>query len=169
MVDFDIRPVGVHEECLILTFLYLAARMPESGEPIEKALANPQLKKYWAGWGRPGDTGLVAVERSTNIPVSCTWARLFSRSEAGGTFVADDIPELGIATVDGFRGQGLGSAVLKAMIPSAAVRYRGICLNVREGNPAVRLYERLGFHKIAESEVTNRVGTRSFNMLLEFW
>jgi hypothetical protein len=40
-------------------------------------------------------------------------------------------------------------------------------LSVRETNPAVRLYERLGFKLVPGSEKTNRVGTRSFNLLLE--
>ena len=167
-MNYEIRPVRVSEEALILTFVYLAAWMPQSNEPIQKAFADPFLRKYWVGWGRPGDLGFVAVDRSNEMPVSCAWVRQFSKAEASATFVSDDVPELGFGTVDGFRGQGIGSAVLRALIGSAMTRCRGICLIVREENPAVRLYERLGIQKITGSDMLNRVGTRSFRMLLDF-
>jgi GNAT superfamily N-acetyltransferase len=167
-VDFDLREVGAQEESLVLTFLYLAARMPDSGEPIQKALADPFLKKYWTGWGRPGDFGILAVERSSGMPISCAWVRQFSRHETPETFVGADVPELGIGTVDGYRGQGVGAAVLRALVEAGRGRCRGICLSVRADNPAVSLYERLGFRRIHGSDASNRIGTRSFSMLLAF-
>jgi ribosomal protein S18 acetylase RimI-like enzyme len=36
---------------------------------------------------------------------------------------------------------------------------------VRETNPAMRLYERLGFRRVPGREVRNRVGTMSFGMV----
>jgi ribosomal protein S18 acetylase RimI-like enzyme len=40
-------------------------------------------------------------------------------------------------------------------------------LSVRQDNPAVRLYERLGFRQHGAA-FTNRVGTSSMTMLLRF-
>jgi GNAT superfamily N-acetyltransferase len=93
---------------------------------------------------------------------------LFSREEAGTGFVGDGIPKLATGTVDGFRGQGIGRATLDALIVHARSRYPGISLSVRDDNPAVRLYERLSFRKVAGSDMKNRVGTTSYNMLLRF-
>jgi hypothetical protein len=41
-------------------------------------------------------------------------------------------------------------------------------INVRASNPVLGLYERTGFIKIPGSEVVNRVGEESFNMMCEF-
>ena len=45
---------------------------------------------------------------------------------------------------------------------------RGLCLSVRLDNPALRLYERLGFAPIPDSELANRAGGRSLGMGLRF-
>ena len=42
----------------------------------------------------------------------------------------------------------------------------GLCLNVRDSNPAIRLYQRAGYRLITGAEVPNRVGGLSFGMLL---
>src|SRR5258707_15500234 len=127
MIDFELRRVRPDEEALVLTFLFLAARMPEAGEPIQKALCDAFLKKYWLGWGREGDRGVVALERSTGLPLSCAWIRRFSRQEAGATFVAGNIPELATRPLEGFRGQGNGAEPNRALDPPSPEDYRALC------------------------------------------
>lgn len=46
-------------------------------------------------------------------------------------------------------GQGLGSVVLNAVLAAAAAAGQGVGLSVALGNPAERLYRRLGFHSIS--------------------
>jgi len=53
-------------------------------------------------------------------------------------------------------------------LAAARPKYRGISLNVRRSNPAVRLYERLGFRKVPGSEMVNRVGGVSIIMEVVF-
>jgi GNAT superfamily N-acetyltransferase len=65
-----------------------------------------------------------------------------------------------------YRGQGAGTALLEALIQHARGTYAGLSLSVRNSNPAVRLYERFGFHKVPGSEVRNRVGGYSCTMVL---
>ncbi len=48
------------------------------------------------------------------------------------------------------------------------VRFAGVSLSVRKNNPAIRLYERLGFQRVSGSPSTNRVETESIVMLLRF-
>lgn len=118
------RVVSKDEETLIFSFLYLAARMPEENEPIQKAVSDSFHQKYWRDWGRPGDFGLVSIDTTSQIPIACAWLRTFSK-------------------------------------------VRGICLNVRDDNPSRKLYRRLGFQDVPGSEMKNRIGTVSRNMLLK--
>jgi RimJ/RimL family protein N-acetyltransferase len=166
MTGIQIRVVSNDEEALIFSFLYLAAKMPEGNEPIQKALSDTFLRKYWKGWGRPGDYGLVAIDDATRMPVACAWLRTFSQEEAGPSFVEEGLPELAVGTVDGFRGKGIATLTIQALIQETKGKLPGICLNVRDDNPSRRIYEKLGFQDVSGSEMKNRVGTISRNMLL---
>lgn len=166
-MEILLRKVQQSEETLVFSFLTLAARMPEGGEPIQKALVDPFLRKYWIDWGRHGDIGIVAEDSSTGMAVSCAWVRLFTREQAGTCYFGERIPELAIGVVPDFRGSGIGTKTLSRLIEEVRSQFPGICLSVRNDNPAVRLYERHLFKKVAGSETTNRVGTESYNMYLE--
>jgi len=167
-MDVRIRSVLPNESTLIFSFLTLAARMRESGEPIQKALRDPELTRYWQNWGRQGDLGLVAESDSVGYPVSCAWVRLFSREEAGADYVGENIPELAIGTIPAARGLGVGTRLLEALLDLCPSRYSGVSLSVRVDNPAIRLYERLGFRRTSATPIINPVGTESIVMLLSF-
>jgi ribosomal protein S18 acetylase RimI-like enzyme len=78
----------------------------------------------------------------------------------------DETPELAIAVLPEFVGQGIGSALLSSLIDKAKSEVPGIVLTVRSNNQAKHLYERKGF--IVIDEIVNRVGTKSSKMLLKF-
>lgn len=44
-----------------------------------------------------------------------------------------------------YRGRGIGTALLAQLIRAVEGVYENISLSVTEGNPALRLYQRLGF------------------------
>jgi GNAT superfamily N-acetyltransferase len=142
--------------------------MQESGEPIQNILCDHELERYWQNSGRPGDLGLVAESDSVGYPLSCAWVRLFSREEAGADYVGENIPELAIGTVPAAPGLGVGTRILQALLDLCRARYSGVSLSVRLDNPAVRLYERLGFRRTSANPIINRVGTESTVMLLSF-
>ncbi|KVG53558.1 GNAT family N-acetyltransferase [Burkholderia territorii] len=52
------------------------------------------------------------------------------------------------------QGQGIGEAVLRALLLEAACEHVPVSLSVLHGNPARRLYERLGFRLVAETETS---------------
>ena len=169
MANTTLRLVRDDEEALVFSFLTIAALMEESGEPIQKALGDPDLAKYWQGWGRDGDLAVVAeTPPPSGYPVVCAWVRLFSREAPGYGFVSENIPELGIAAVPAVRNQGIGSRALAKLLELCRNRFPGVSLSVRALSPAVRLYERFGFERVAGSEQVGRVGTGSITMLLEF-
>jgi ribosomal protein S18 acetylase RimI-like enzyme len=50
-----------------------------------------------------------------------------------------------IHLIDGFRGRGIGSKLIEAQLKRAATSVKPLTLEVLHGNPAKRLYLRLGF------------------------
>jgi len=167
-LEIVLRSVQPHEETLVFSFLVLAARMPEGGEPIQKALSDPSLNKYWLDWGRPGDLGIVAEDSSTGMPVACAWLRLFTKEQAGASFFGEQIPELAMSVARDHREKGIGTMTLRRLIEEGRSQFPGIVLSVRNDNPAARLYERLDFKLIPDSQMINRMGTESFHMYLDF-
>jgi ribosomal protein S18 acetylase RimI-like enzyme len=69
------------------------------------------------------------------------------------SFVKDDALFLGQLFVDGaLRGRGIGTQLVKGLIEEAAKAGRAVTLGVVKTNPALRLYERLGFRTTHEDE-----------------
>lgn len=128
--------------------------------------ANPDLARYVHQWGRAGDAGVVAERH--NAPIGAAWIRLWSGEDKGYGYLADDIPELAIAVMPEIQGQGVGTALLKHILELPKTRYPAISLSIRMSNPALRLYQRLGFVAVAGSEVKNRVGNTSMTMVHRF-
>jgi len=95
--------------------------------------------RYVKGWGRPGDTVLIAVDDG--------WYRLFRRDLPGYGYIDEETPELAIAVVPSRRGRGIGDALLEALCERALRDgYRALSLSVERENPAlVSFYEERGF------------------------
>lgn len=153
-MTFDIHPLTSEDQPMLWDFLHHAIYIPAGEERPQKAILNePDIALYAAGWGRDGDMGLKDLDNGT--PVGAVWLRLIH----GYGHVAGDIPELTIAVLPAFRGQGIGTELLKELIDIASQRYRGISLSVVGDNPAMRLYEKLGFQIV-------RPDGASYTMLL---
>jgi len=105
---------------------------------------------YVKGWGRPGDTALIAVE--DGFPVGAAWYRRFRRDHQGYGFVDEETPELAVAVVPNRRGHGIGDALLNALLERArADGYRALSLAVEAGNDALLgFYEKHGFERVHE-------------------
>ena len=76
---------------------------------------------------------------------------------------------LASAVVPDYRGRGIGTKLLMQILGTAKMKYSAVSLSVRANNPVVHLYERTGFMKISGSEVVNRAGEVSFNMVCELF
>jgi ribosomal protein S18 acetylase RimI-like enzyme len=69
------------------------------------------------------------------------------------SFVREDALFLGQLFVDGaLRRQGIGTEIVKSLIGEAARAGQALTLGVVKTNPALRLYERLGFRTTHEDE-----------------
>jgi ribosomal protein S18 acetylase RimI-like enzyme len=142
----EIRELREDELEFLRQMLYAALdwRLDGSLPPIEYVLGHPQVVIFHQGWGRAGDSALVAEEEGR--PVGMVWCRLFTEGEHGEGFVDEDTPELAIAVADGYRGRGIGRRLLEAMHERARLQgLARISLSVDADNPARRLYERLGY------------------------
>lgn len=64
-----------------------------------------------------------------------------------------DIRIVDIALLPEHRGQGLGSRLLDEILREAAESSRTVSIHVERFNPALRLYERLGFEQIDDTGV----------------
>jgi ribosomal protein S18 acetylase RimI-like enzyme len=58
-----------------------------------------------------------------------------------------------IAFLPQWRGHGLGGALLRDLLDEAACAGKAMSIYVEKANPAMRLYERLGFTKVEEQGV----------------
>jgi GNAT superfamily N-acetyltransferase len=121
----------------------------------EAAFAKPNIRRYLERWGRPGDAAVVALA-ADGQRLGATWYRLFPAEDPGWGFVATGVPELGIGVVTEARGNGIGSALLDALLSLAREQgYRALSLSVDRQNPARRLYERKGFRDAGISDPTD--------------
>ena len=128
---------------------------------VEELVAIPEVARYFADWGREGDTAIIAAS-DLDERLGAAWFRFFEAAQPGYGFVSADIPELGIAVGKRHRGRGLGRMLMVALITSARESgLRGLSLSVEDGNTrAAKLYTDLGFTRL------RRVGT-AWTMLLE--
>ena len=109
------------------------------------------ISRYVDGWGRPGDTVLIAMEGGHRLGAG--WYRLFRESAAGFGFVDEQTPELTVAVVPGRRGEGIGQELMRQLLETArAAGYPALSTSVEPGNPEVEAYEEAGFERLSASE-----------------
>lgn len=126
--------------------------MPGQPKLSKSIIEEPMLSKYIDGFGMdPLDVCLVAVENGQLVGAS--WGRLFNEENKGYGFLDAETPELSIAIKEVFRNQGIGAELIHALIKVyRAANIKAISLSVDQQNPAVRLYKRIGFETLRETE-----------------
>lgn len=128
--------------------------------PLNEVLAGPELAKLLSGWGRQGDTAVVA-EWEDGTPVGAAWYRFWTAENHSYGFVDASTPELAIAVRQYMRQRGIGTALLTVLLEQARrSAITQISLSVEPENYSRALYEKLGFKQVGTSET-------SLTMLLE--
>lgn len=119
--------------------------------PLDEVLARPELAKLLEGWGRGGDTAVVA-ELEDGTRAGAAWYRFWTTDNHWYGFVDADTPELGIGVRREVRQRGMGTALLGALVSRA--RRAGVArisLSVEPENYSRSLYEKLGFRQVASA------------------
>jgi ribosomal protein S18 acetylase RimI-like enzyme len=138
-----IRKVGPHDVRFLRDMLHHAFYRREGSESAQEQ----PVYRYVHAWGRPGDAGMIALDEG--FPVGAAWYRLFRAEEPGYGFVDERTPELATAVVPSRRGRGIGERLLKALMERAAAEgHEALSLAVEWDNPAIGLYDRLGFREV---------------------
>ena len=130
--------------------LYEAAYWRGGERPeLEKGLATPELSKLLANWGRVGDTAFFAEEASTKVGAG--WYRLWDDANHSYGYISSAVPELAVAVLEQYRRKGIGRNLLESLFREASLSgYSQLSLSVEGDNPALALYQSLGFIIIKE-------------------
>lgn len=144
-----IREIKSTEYPLLREFLYQAIYLPEGMTPPPRSVVDcPELWVYIENFGtRPGDCCLVTEEKGR--VVGAVWSRIMD--DYG--HIDDATPSLAISLLPEYRGQGMGTELMRTLFSLLQNKgFAQVSLSVQTGNPAFRLYERLGFQIVAEKE-----------------
>jgi len=148
-----------HDHPLLEDFLYHAIFVPP-GEamPPRGLIFAPEIYVYIKGFGGKDDTGVVA-EAGGKV-VGAAWARIIP---AYG-HLDEDTPELAISILPEYRGQGIGTDLMRHLFTLLRQRgYARTSLSVQQDNPAVRFYQRLGY--VITQEKLDHAGHEDYIMV----
>jgi GNAT superfamily N-acetyltransferase len=146
VVEAVLRPAtsGDGEHIRWALYTALAWNPKRKLPPPEVTLEHPEAVRYHRDWGRAGDLGVIATLEGDVVGVA--YCRLFTAEDHGHGFVDEATPEIAVGVREDRRGAGLGARLLTELARIArAAGFRRLSLSVDSGNPARRLYERLGY------------------------
>jgi GNAT superfamily N-acetyltransferase len=150
---FTIRQAEAEDYHFLREMLYEAIFVP-AGElkPPASIIDAPEVYKYISSWMKASDSGYIG--EADRIAVGAAWARLFENAEVGGYgFIDSNTPELSLAIFEQYRGRGLGTDLMKALMAELKLKgFERLSLSVDKRNRAVGLYEKLGFMVVKEQE-----------------
>lgn len=148
--DIAIRALTLDDAAFLPEIVYHAIHVAPGAQPPPHSIVNePDVARYVCGWGRSGDYGALAYDAKTHDRAGAAWLRLFTAADPAYGFVAEDIPEISIALFPGYRNRGVGTRLIEDLVAHATPLYPALSLAVVDTNPAIRLYQRIGFTPVA--------------------
>ena len=148
-MDFIIRKMTLGERPLLEGFLYEAIYVPEGFEgkvPRSVIYDDPKCRAAYLGFGTRPDDRAVVAEVAGEVVGAC-WAR--TTDEYG--HIDDETPSLSISLYEPYRGHGIGTSMMRALLDELRdVGYARASLSVQKENPALGLYERMGFRIVGD-------------------
>ena len=151
MIDMDclIRYMLPEEYPLLEDFLYEAIFVPEGFEgeiPRSVIYDDPKCRAAFEGFGTLADDRVLVAEVEEKVVGAC-WVR--TTDEYG--HIDGETPSFSISLYTPYRGQGIGGAMIRRMLQELReAGYRRASLSVQKENPALHLYERLGFRIVGD-------------------
>ncbi len=173
-MHYSIRRYSPDDIDFMWEMLYQSLYVRDSAAPFPRAvLEQPNIAHYLSNFGQnAGDDALIACaahgasidddpvgnpDRAREAvpigaPIGAAWCRLMTAGDPGYGYLADDIPELGMAIVAEWRWRGVGRALLTELLERNPV----MSLSVDADNAgAHKLYESLAFTTISTIDGTH--------------
>ncbi len=149
MTDVTTRPLGSCDGELLRTATWTNINWTGQQRCTYRDIdGTPDIGHYVQLLPGRGDFGIVAHSKGGPV-VGLVWLLFLGADDPGYGFVAADVPELSITVWSGYRGEGVGAALLGEALQEARRRgLRQVSLSVEAGNPSVCLYRRLGFRPV---------------------
>lgn len=144
----ELRKIRPDEMDLIKDFLYEAIYIPEGVEPpAREIIEQPELKLYYDGFGSGRADNCIVADDNGRV-IGAIWTRIMN--DYG--HVDDETPSFAISLYKEYRGQGIGTRLMKEMLALLRSQgYRKASLAVQKANYAVRMYEKAGFRTVDEN------------------
>ena len=148
-MDVTIRKIHKQEYPLLDDFLYEAIFVPEGVEPPPKTIiTSPELQVYVEHFGESKDDHGLVAEVDGKI-VGAVWVRIMN--DYG--HIDAETPSLAISLYKEYRGFGIGTAMMKEILALLkAQKYKQVSLSVQKANYAAKLYQKVGFEIVKETE-----------------
>lgn len=148
-IDYIIRPLREEETHLLRDFLYEAIYIPEGVEPPTKEVIDiPELKIYIENFGKNQDDYCLVAETGNKV-IGAVWARIMN--DYG--HIDNNTPSLSISLYREYRNKGIGTSLMKEMLKLLRDKgYHQVSLSVQKANYATKMYLKLGFNIIRETD-----------------
>lgn len=149
MDNLNIRELKEDEHKILDNFLYEAIFIPKgTKKPPREIINNEELQVYVKDFGNYKDDNCIVAELNNKIIGAC-WTRIMN--DYG--HIDDDTPSFAISLYEEYRGNGIGTKLMETMLKLLREKgYRKTSLAVQKNNYAVKLYKKVGFRIIDESE-----------------
>ena len=137
------------ETYLLRDFLYEAIYIPEGMDaPPKEVVDLPELRVYIEDFGKKKDDFCLMAECEGKV-VGAVWVRIMN--DYG--HVDDETPSLSISLYKEYRNKGIGCNLMHVMIERLKEKgYGRVSLSVQKANYAFRMYLKLGFVVIKETD-----------------
>lgn len=147
-MKYTIRTMQKQEYPLLENFLYEAIFIPNGvAAPPKNIIFLPELQTYIQNFGSSESDFALVVETENQI-AGAVWVRMIN--DYG--HINDITPSLAFSLYKEYRGQGIGSALLKEILSLLKAHgYPSVSLSVQKANYAAQMYLKLGF-EIAEEK-----------------
>jgi ribosomal protein S18 acetylase RimI-like enzyme len=148
-----IRKMLPAEYSLLEDIMYEAIYHPDPANPYpQEVIYYPQVRVYWDNWGTEKDDHCLMAIVDSQV-AGAVWIRTFQGELKGCGYIDESTLEIAIALFEPYRNQGIGTRMMEQMVElMKAEGYAQVSLSITKGNPAIRLYMRLGFTVIDENE-----------------
>ncbi len=144
-----IRSLRTDEVLLLKDFLYEAIFIPEGVQPPARDIVEqPELKVYTDGFGTQKSDNCLVADINGRI-AGAVWTRIMD--DYG--HIDNDTPSLAISLYKEYRGQGIGTELMKRMLGLLRTQgYKNVSLAVQKANYAVKMYCHVGFEIVGEND-----------------